>query len=65
MRYCEHREQDFDCDIEEYIAGGRRGSMRDDRIIEGIYQEKLEERIIEYLADKRGLSFESANGYIL
>ena len=32
----------------------------DDIVLEKLYQEKLEERIISYLADKNGISFEEA-----
>ena len=32
----------------------------DDKMLENLYQERLEERIIAYLAEKRHMSLESA-----
>ena len=32
----------------------------DERVLEDIYQEKLEERIIEYLSEKRGIDYQTA-----
>ena len=32
----------------------------DENVLEGIYQERLEERLIEYLAEKREIDYRSA-----